>query len=1469
MFSGGKDTSNTYKALVTKSNLRDSTRPSYASIKMQPFTENEETENKEDYRRLTTAQISQKSSLKIEDTDSIIQNNINDKQNNLEENIPKVETNYYEQQQYQKVEENVQKVEPNNYDQQQYQNVEEYVPKVEPNNYDQQQYQNEEEKVQKVEPNYYEQQQYQNVEENVPKVEPNYYEQQQYQNVEENVPKVETNYYEQQQNQNVEVEPNYYEQQQYQNAEENIPKVEPNNYDQQQNQNVEVEPNYYEQQQYQNAEENIPKVEPNYYEQQQYQNVEENVQKVEPNYYDQQLNQNVEENIPKVEPNYYEQQQYQNEEENVPKVEPNYYEKQQYQNEEENIPKVEPNYYEQQQNQNTEENIPKVEQSNYEQQQYEKVGENIPKVEQNNNEQQQYENAEENIPKFEPNNNEQQKNENLEENNPRLEQNNYEQQQYENAEENIPKIEQNINEQQQYQNAEENIPKFEQNNNEQQQNQNLEENKADIKNNQNTQKFNPVKKVLYAMKIFDKKKGANNEIKEKNNLNKEQKVNEQKKIKNQNISVVEKNLKIEEENQINSPISQSQNTKKKEKITSQESNKKKQENENESELAEKEIFLEGITYDNYLSKLASQNKKEHESGRESFCEGFFIASFPQKEGQVIENSQSFPSPCGHSECSLLPAMKPEIIVRYPLKDTKTLELNNLAATICFPTGIKVCYTEKSPSLITDYVTPITNQKGERYYMTTFHFYHKMLNEVYSKLYEMHPLKHHLMKFADSYLDMKDEEMDENITNKIQESLEKSQELGFRDYIYIPYCICLISKYPYVSEMKKSLKSIFSIAINNQVNNKLDLNNLIMYLIHSVPIPEKDTKVKFFIPYCNEGIELVCPKVQDISVMSTNISNLLKYFSIDRIVIIFRLMLFEKKILFIDNDYTRLSLVTDSFISLLYPFQWVHTYIPIMSDQMLKYLETFLPFINGINMSLMSLVTEVFANNENEDSEEVFLIYISNDKFRLGSSLIAKTKKKYKYLQENVPALPSNLEKELKNKLKKIKDELDSLTKNSKNKKIDLSEIDFRIRNVFIDMFVHMFHDYYKYMTFLDDDVVFNKNLFLEKITNNNDKHFYNEFIDTQLFQQFTQNIVKDELNYFTTMATHYEKNKKETIKRSFPSKFIKDKLYIIKPDYLKINGRNSKLIEEQINNKYQMNQEKVIEEYSSRIVSEIHKINDEYYNKHNCYIYTLPETLIPKETKPAQTPDSTAEVNSEHRIYKALKSLNLKSTKSFARKGIGMTEKEKDNIKETIKDFTIKIFKSEEIEDEPNLKKDLQNTLNSQFGREFFCNMLSKNVTNIILLKEKSFSLLGFLIYNSLLFILNIDETEKLKEQMVILVRSTKYFGKEKKGATITLWDTYKPKIQGYSKVNQANFWNKWYELEAKKETDLNNLKKEKIILGVCDIMINLELTKSFVKNVTHGLCEKEYGKESEQYQTTVGLITEKIIQAKYISKSH
>ena len=73
-----------------------------------------------------------------------------------------------------------------------------------------------------------------------------------------------------------------------------------------------------------------------------------------------------------------------------------------------------------------------------------------------------------------------------------------------------------------------------------------------------------------------------------------------------------------------------------------------------------------------------------------------------------------------------------------------------------------------------------------------------------------------------------------------------------------------------------------------------------------------------------------------------------------------------------------------------------------------------------------------------------------------------------------------------------------------------------------------------------------------------------------------------------------------------------------------------------------------------------------------------------------------------------------------------MDEKEQDLLKEKIKDFTVKIFKSEDIEtDDAHLKKDLQNDINTNVGREFFTSLLSKNTSNIILLKDKEFNLLG------------------------------------------------------------------------------------------------------------------------------------------------
>ena len=79
----------------------------------------------------------------------------------------------------------------------------------------------------------------------------------------------------------------------------------------------------------------------------------------------------------------------------------------------------------------------------------------------------------------------------------------------------------------------------------------------------------------------------------------------------------------------------------------------------------------------------------------------------------------------------------------------------------------------------------------------------------------------------------------------------------------------------------------------------------------------------------------------------------------------------------------------------------------------------------------------------------------------------------------------------------------------------------KIKNAFIEIIVEMFHDYNKYLCSVDDDVVFNSNLFVENRPKE-DSFFYKEFTDTQLFQQFTQNVLKDDFNYFNAMIDEFE-----------------------------------------------------------------------------------------------------------------------------------------------------------------------------------------------------------------------------------------------------------------------------------------------------------------------------------------------------------
>ena len=777
-----------------------------------------------------------------------------------------------------------------------------------------------------------------------------------------------------------------------------------------------------------------------------------------------------------------------------------------------------------------------------------------------------------------------------------------------------------------------------------------------------------------------------------------------------------------------------------------------------------------------------------------------MSSIPYKNGQASDIFNSFKASCGHDICSSQPAIKPEIILRYPLEDTKTLELNNLAASLCFPTGIKLCYSEKGPEeMVGDYVTLITDQKGERFYMMTFHFYLEMSTDNFEKKYNMLP----------------EEYLVEAAMPLVSQS-RKNYIFDFNDfakvkYKYIPCCICLISKYQYEKQMKTCLESIYQLLIGFKEKDNLNqLNYLIMYLINSVPIPDVEGVLDFNIPHNDPSknrITLTCPKLEDFKVKD-NLYELFELFETDDIIRIFILLLLEKRILFVDDNYERLSKVMLYFTELLYPIEWVHTNVPVMSFDTIAFLQTFLPFFNGIGTVLLKNAVDQDIGSEIE--EGMFVINIKEKKksnicFYQNGTLISKNDTYYKLI-------PAKLKEKLKKNLGDIRKNYKKIKNVKKIEKNKIDSINLNIRDCFIEIFVEMFHNIKKYLFLLGDNVVVNKKLFLEKFEKES-QIFINEIMEGQIFALFINKFVNEENNYKYFINKIENKNKTDVTPEKFVQKNKANKIYIINSDKLKIKENN--II---INN--------------LRIAKNIQEIDSVIKNfaivEKNLCIYLIPEKN--RETKKLEENiklenkriDRIEKIDKDkEKDYQILRSATVLSLKGKNE------EKENEIILEHINDLMTKLFKSEEIpmdNDKKNVlskssKNDIQIIINtSEQGRKHFISLLSQNKSNVFLLEDKCFDILGELIYNTLIFLKQAKDNEEKIEQVIELTKSTKYFGKEEKKETknskkeiknensvpekniLTLWDEYGEKIRDIRYFTESDFWDIYYNKLLKKE---------------------------------------------------------------------
>ena len=83
---------------------------------------------------------------------------------------------------------------------------------------------------------------------------------------------------------------------------------------------------------------------------------------------------------------------------------------------------------------------------------------------------------------------------------------------------------------------------------------------------------------------------------------------------------------------------------------------------------------------------------------------------------------------------------------------------------------------------------------------------------------------------------------------------------------------------------------------------LELNEVIAYLVKSIPAPYANTSVFFPVPNCRDITELTPCFYQEMPINGDNPILLLDNIKVSNLVLLFRLLLFEQKILLVSDDY---------------------------------------------------------------------------------------------------------------------------------------------------------------------------------------------------------------------------------------------------------------------------------------------------------------------------------------------------------------------------------------------------------------------------------------------------------------------------------------------------------------------------------------------------------------------------------------
>ncbi|TMS05866.1 DENN domain-containing protein 5B [Larimichthys crocea] len=311
------------------------------------------------------------------------------------------------------------------------------------------------------------------------------------------------------------------------------------------------------------------------------------------------------------------------------------------------------------------------------------------------------------------------------------------------------------------------------------------------------------------------------------------------------------------------------------------------------------------------------------------------------------------------------SFKSKVLVHYPESTDRNPFNKDAVNMLCMPRGLS--FRTQADRLDPQFHSfTMSFDDGTRSYGFVHTFYEEVISAqiitAMQTLYQMHHVEHHSASSASSPSSSSSSasspstsSMDSLVSSLDESDAESLAGLSgclgcagsfdpARDTLYVSKALCLFTPLPFLQAARQFLSQLHQ-AVTSHTPPPLPLESYIHNILYEVPLPPPGRSLRF------HGVQgpIVCqrPGPGELPLGEYPLGEAFSLLGVDNMVQLLTCALLETQVLLCSQDYQRLMTVAEGVTTLLFPFQWQHIYLPIVSAPLNHLLDAPVPFMMGI------------------------------------------------------------------------------------------------------------------------------------------------------------------------------------------------------------------------------------------------------------------------------------------------------------------------------------------------------------------------------------------------------------------------------------------------------------------------------------------------------------------------------------------